>query len=418
MKALILNTHSTLNSGDLAIVLAQAQYLNERFPGIRLSLTSRTPEVDRAVYQPRGIAVIPAIFPAPSVFAARAEKFYRSFQNLLDFGSKSRLKQEMRDSDIVISSGGGYFYTSRRIGPGPMFLQNLAHVKLAYKFKKPVVFFPQSFGPIYNSLSQQILSKLLNNEQALRIYTREDISRDYLERLLKVDPAKIVLCPDMAFYLSQEEPSGIDKVSLDLPGPVVALTLRSWDFPESTSTREKEKKSEDYLQCLEEVCGRIYEKWSTSFCLFPQVRGPGRFEDDRDITLKFWGRLQKIIPEENRRLFDPDHILSPFWLMDLLAQTDLVFATRFHSAILAMIAGTPAIAINYQPKSLGMMRMLDLERFSIDIDHMDADNLFSMAEDALVHTDEVKQEIGREVEKGRDRIRQELDREFKNNFAN
>jgi len=416
VKALILNTHSTLNTGDLAIVLAQAQYLNERFPGIRLSLTSRTPGVDRTVYQPRGINVIPALIPAPSIFDTPKQKLQQSLQNLLDLGSKSLLKREILDSDFIISSGGGYFYTSRRIGPGPMFLQNLAHVKLAFQMKKPVVFFPQSFGPIYNSLSLRLLSKLLNNEKALRVYAREDISQDFLERLLKVDTAKIELCPDMAFYLSQEDSSGTDRACLDLPGPVVALTLRNWNFPEIKSRREKEKKNDAYLQCLEEVCGRIYERWKGSFCVFPHVRGPGRFEDDRDITLKFWSRLQKIIPEKKRILLNPDNVLSPFWLLHLLAQTDLIIATRFHSATLALIAGTQAIAITYQPKSLGMMRMLNLEQFSIDIKHMDADNILSLAEDVFVHSDDVKHKIVREVEKGRKRIRLILERELQKNF--
>jgi len=412
VKALILNTHSALNSGDLAIVLAQAQYLNERFPGIRLSLTSRTPGVDRIVYQPRGINVIPVLIPAPSVFDTSRQKFQESLQNLLDLGSKSNLKREILDSDFVISSGGGYFYTSRRIGPGPMFLQNLAHVKLAYRLKKPVVFFPQSFGPIYNSLSLRFLSKLLSNEKALRVYVREDISRDFLERLLNIDTAKIELCPDMAFYLSQEGFLGIDRISLDLPKPVVALTLRNWNFPEIKSRREKEKMNDDYLRCLEEVCERIYERWKGSFCIFPQVRGPGRFEDDRDLTLKFWSRLQKIIPEKKRKLINLDHVISPFWLLHLLAQTDLIVATRFHSAILALIAGTPAIAITYQPKSLGMMRMLNLERFSIDIKHMDADKVMLMAEDVFINSNEVKQKILREIEKARKCIVLKLEREF------
>lgn len=412
MKALILNTHSTFNSGDLAIVLAQAHYLNARFPGIRLAVTSRTPEMDRVVFQPQGIEVIPPLFPAPSVFSNWGEKFHRSLQNLLDFRSKSCLKRELLDSDIVISSGGGYFYTSRRIGPGPMFLQNLAHVKLAYRMKKPVVFFPQSFGPILNSPSRHLLSKLLTHDLALRVYAREDISRDFLERVLKVNPAKVALCPDMVFYLSAEDFPGDDRVSLDLVGPVVAMTLRSWDFPEIKSREEKEKKNEDYLECLLEVCKRIYAKWKGSFCIYPHVRGPGRFEDDREITLKFWHRLQQIIPEDHRKLLDPDHVLSPYWLLNLLAQTDLIIATRFHSAILALIGGTPAIAINYQPKSLGMMRMLDLERFSIDISHMDADNIFSLAADTLIHQHEVKQRIIRGVEKQRQRIRSELAKEF------
>jgi colanic acid/amylovoran biosynthesis protein len=409
VKAFLLNTHSTLNSGDFAIVLAQAQYLEEKFPGIRLSLTSRTPEVDQPVYQSKGINVIPSLIPAPSVFDTSKQKFQQSLQNLLDIQSKSCLKKEIQDSDFVISSGGGYFYTKRRIFPGPMFLQNLAHVKLAYRLKKPVVFFPQSFGPINNALSLHLLGKTLNNEKALRVYAREGISLDFLKHHLKVNTAKIELCPDMAFYLSLKDFPETQKISLDLPGPVVALTLRNWDFPEIKSRREKKEKSDNYFRGLEEICREIFKRWKGSFFVFPQVRGPGRFEDDRDITLKFWGRLKRIIPEDRRRLFFPENVISPYWLMHLLSQADLIVATRFHSAIFAFIVGTPAVAITYQPKSLGMMRMLNLEKFAIDMKNMDAHNVLRLAEEAFLDSHKLKWNIIRKVDESRKNIRMKLE---------
>jgi colanic acid/amylovoran biosynthesis protein len=412
VKALVLNTHSALNSGDLAIVLAQAQYLNERFPGIRLTLTSRTPGVDRTVYRSRRIEVIPPLIPAPSVFETPIQKFQGSLGNLLDFESKSRLRREILGSDFVISSGGGYFYTSRWFGPGPMFLQNLAQVMFSYQLKKPVVFFPQSFGPIHNALSLRLLGKLLRDEKALRVYAREDISLNFLKRYLEVDPAKIDLCPDMAFYLGQEDLSGTDRISIGLPKPVVALTLRSWNFPEVDSRKAKKEKTNAYLKCLEEVCTKLHETWKASFCIFPQVKGPGRFEDDRVISLKFRSRLQKVIPGARIKFLNPNGVISPFRLMHLLSQTDLIIATRFHSALLALLVGTPAIAITYQPKSLGMMSLLNLERFSVDIRNMDADNVSSLAECLIVRPDDVKRKINREVERNRQCIRLKLEREF------
>ena len=56
-RIIILNTHSTLNSGDLAIVLAQIQYFKKHFPGSIISLTSRTPENDKFFYRKLGAKV-------------------------------------------------------------------------------------------------------------------------------------------------------------------------------------------------------------------------------------------------------------------------------------------------------------------------------------------------------------------------
>ena len=127
MRILLLNTHSTLNSGDTGIVLAQIHILRKRFSDLQISLTSRTPEIDARFYEPMGIRVFPAIVPAPSVFVGWVEKLEGSLENLFAFQSKSELLREIKGSDLIVSSGGGCFYSNRKLFPGPMFFQNLLH---------------------------------------------------------------------------------------------------------------------------------------------------------------------------------------------------------------------------------------------------------------------------------------------------
>jgi polysaccharide pyruvyl transferase WcaK-like protein len=53
----------------------------------------------------------------------------------------------------------------------------------------------------------------------------------------------------------------------------------------------------------------------------------------------------------------------------LLAACDLTVGTRLHSAIISMNFGTPAIAINYEHKSAGIMQQLGMPEMAVDIRH-------------------------------------------------
>jgi len=399
MKAIFLNTHSFLNSGDAGIVIAQIQLLKRYFPGIKISITSRTAGVDRRFYKSEEIKVFFPIIPAPSVYTGRIQKIEQSLKNFLALKEKKNLIKEIEQSDIVISSGGGYFYSNRKILPGPMFLQNYLHIKIAQILRKSVVFFPQSYGPFYNSLSIMMLRDILNYNKTVQIFAREKISFDFLQTLLEKERNrdKVDICPDMTFYLRRKDEFRNPTFRENLPRPIVVLTLRKWDFPDAKSAKEKKKKEDEYLVAIKEVCYSIFKERRGTLVIVPQVRGPGIFENDRIISLKLLAELKKIIPEKNLLFFDLPDFISPCYLIDIFSQADLVLATRFHSAIFAMISGVPIISITYQPKSSGIMNLLDLAHFCVDINEMDSARIIQIANEILSCPQDIKGKIENEV---------------------
>ncbi|MFQ6082629.1 MAG: polysaccharide pyruvyl transferase family protein [Candidatus Aminicenantia bacterium] len=395
MKIFIANTHSILNSGDVGIVLAQIQFLNKHFSNLEISLTSRTPEIDQKFYNPMGIKVLSPIIPSPSIFIGNIQKIEQSLKNLFAFKSKRNLMREIKKSDLVISSGGGYFYSNRKIFPGPMFFQNFLHVKLAIILNKPVIFFPQSFGPFYNPFALKILKNVLERDNVIKIFAREDISFNLLLNILnrEKNKDKLELCPDIAFYLNKEKYQGGPPIELNLPRPIVAITLRQWDFPEVKNAKEKRKKKEEYLKSLKKICQEVFHNWGGSVIVFPQVRGPGILEDDRIISGKLWERVKKIIPEKNRLFIDLPDAVSPFYIINILSQVDLAIATRFHSAIFALISGVPVISITYQPKSKGIMELLGLEYFCVNITDINSEEILRLIEEIFDHYSDVQKKI-------------------------
>jgi len=67
----------------------------------------------------------------------------------------------------------------------------------------------------------------------------------------------------------------------------------------------------------------------------------------------------------------------------IFAACDLTVGTRLHSAIISMNFGTPAIAINYEHKSAGIMQQLGMPEMAIDIRHLLDGSLEAMVADTL-----------------------------------
>jgi len=408
MKIVFLNTHSSLNPGDMGIVLAQAQFFMDYSPGIQMVLTSRTPQIDNYYYQTFQAQVLPPLIPAPSVFKTNFQKIAGSLINIFDLKSKAKLIWAIKDCDLVVCSGGGYFYSNRKILPGPMFFQNIMHVKLARLLQKSIVFFPQSFGPLFNPLSKKLLKHILFRGKTLKIFVREDISYRLLSQLSNGNPGRIETCPDMVFYLSDKRLPKEEHPALNLPRPVMALTLRNWDFPESKSKQDRAEKTERYLENLQEVCRIFHKRWGGSVVIFPQVTGPGAFEDDRIISRRFWERIKPDLPDQNVLFLTREERLPPYKIMGILRQTDLIVATRFHSAVFALISGTPAISITYQPKSAGIMSMLKLDRFCVSINSFTPKEILDRAEEILTDPAGLKNEISDKIKRVRTNMAEQL----------
>ncbi len=69
----------------------------------------------------------------------------------------------------------------------------------------------------------------------------------------------------------------------------------------------------------------------------------------------------------------------------ILEACELTVGSRLHSAIISMNFATPAIAINYEHKSAGIMQQLGLPEMAIDIRHLLDGSLQAMVADTFGH---------------------------------
>ena len=101
-------------------------------------------------------------------------------------------------------------------------------------------------------------------------------------------------------------------------------------------------------------------------------------KDDRMVALN----LRKHIQDPSRYHVVMDE-LNDLEMGKLLGACDLTVGTRLHSAIISMNFGTPAIAINYEHKSAGIMQQLGMPEMAVDIRHLLNGDLEAMAADTL-----------------------------------
>jgi colanic acid/amylovoran biosynthesis protein len=165
--------------------------------------------------------------------------------------------------------------------------------------------------------------------------------------------------------------------------PSIAFTMRQWDFPEIKGRKEKSCAQKNYIESLTTTAEKITRVLNGRLIIFPQVRGPGVFENDRIISKDFFSQMEKRLGTGLIEYTDFDDCLDPIKIIEALKSTDILIATRFHSAILGLLALKPVIAISYQHKSSGIMKSMGFEKYCIDIRDVNPTKLLSLLQEML-----------------------------------
>ncbi|MFA6393955.1 MAG: polysaccharide pyruvyl transferase family protein [Patescibacteria group bacterium] len=383
MNILITNFHSIKNKGDLGIVLGLMDGLKVVNKSFNFAIIGRNIE-ERSWWESRGVKFFLPLLKLPKYKKGR---WFSSLTNkasaMLFFGnyylslavlrfprlafwyykdSEEMLKTltAYNRSAIIISKGGSFFREPEyRVNILPVGIMSHLHQLLTgLMLKKAVILSAQSFGPINNPYSKLIMRRALLNFKL--ITTRETDSKAFLNNKLKISK-NVVLAGDLAFLLKIKEVESEDnkilhKIVKDKKNGhiCVGLTVRSWS---------EQKQFRSYVDSLAAFINE-YAVRGFRFYLMPQSIGPSESEDDRIIFKKILEALPDDIKFQVRVV---NNDLKVNELLGLYGRMDYFVATRLHSAIFALLSGVPVMAIGYEPKTAGVFKDLDLNRFVLDI---------------------------------------------------
>jgi len=205
--------------------------------------------------------------------------------------------------DIFVLGGGGILQdvTSFR-----SLLYYLLLLELAKKKRKKVAVFAMGIGPLKRKISEFLVKRALLRSDYVSLRDRQ--SYDWA---VKRGIEKSILSADASFLLTPPAPMKRKRE--------IGVSLRSW----------RGLNIEELKNFLLEISKNGY---NITFIVFNP--------EDREISRLF-------ISEIGGNLLEPQ---SPREALELLAGMEAAIAMRLHCAILSTIAGTPFLAISYDPK--------------------------------------------------------------------
>ncbi|MCD6576187.1 MAG: polysaccharide pyruvyl transferase family protein [Nanoarchaeota archaeon] len=415
-KIHIIDLCTRLNKGDAGIILGMINDLNKTLDNPSISVATFTPQEDIKLYQKYNITVVRNLIGSPryntpftnskskivwammlSVIAVRILLFIllmRVFNiriyKLLTKEEKLAIDKYI-SADIIISCGGGFLLG----GFGSVI--HLLNIFFGILLKKPVVIYAQSIGPFYSKILIMFARYVLNRVTLITV--REKVSLEYLKKMKVKKEA--ILVADAAFSLPNPSSSDIASISkrYDLPKKRVGLTVRYWKFPHS---KDKKERIENYINTIARFIDFLWVKYKMHTVFIPQViLTPSvksvnieKYSDDREIA-----SLIKTRVKHKSKFIIIKEDLSPLEIKALIGGMDYFVGTRMHSNIFALSMYVPTIAIEYLPKTRGIMRMLNLEEYVIPIDKVSLNILKDKFEQLLHNKTKIKEKLRKNIPK-------------------
>ncbi len=272
--------------------------------------------------------------------------------------------------DAIIQVGGSFFVDLYGV---PQF----EHALCTFMAKKPLFMIGHSVGPFRDEQFNQLANYVFGHCDALIL--RESVSLDLMKRS-NITTAKVEHGVDTAWLVDHHTEDFTASYAvqhwLDVAAQqkTVAITLRELaPFDKRLGTTQQA-----YEKAFAGVVNRILDEGYQVIALSTCTGIDSYNKDDRMVALN----LRQHISDPARYHVVMDE-LNDLEMGKILEACELTVGTRLHSAIISMNFSTPAIAINYEHKSAGIMQQLGLPEMAIDIRHLLDGSLQAMVADTL-----------------------------------
>jgi polysaccharide pyruvyl transferase WcaK-like protein len=333
-KALVLHAYSARNDGDGFLVAAAVRLLEAA--GVAPT------NVEVAAVDPSSFGDLKTISLPFSRRRSIASNTYAAVETLAGaalrgVGIRSDMLAAAIDAaDVVIGVGGGYL---RAGSIGEQLRTGLVHypqLALAAGHGSKTIYLPQSVGPLTPPLGAMIRSQL---SRLGAVYVRDDRTVSELVGL-----ANVRRVPDMAAL-----ELGRRRIGSDRPQPR-RIVLVARDLPSRRAT---------YLPRLQHLASLIPD---ATIAIQSDVSG----NDDRAFCA---------------RLFPDRHIIPAHEAFT--GPPSVVISVRLHGALMAILAGHPAIHLSYERKGWGAYADLGLNPYVHNAGHFNPAAVAAQAKDLM-----------------------------------
>lgn len=396
MNILIINLHSSQNAGDDVLTKVTVQQLHASFASPQLTLAMNDPDSYTGkdtvlgsfatwLKSPRGGWRVGGIFWLLLSFVI--VMLYRLTKKRLLFmipDGKRPLLQAYFDADLVVSSAGNFLYSSGRIGIP--FLVSIYTMAYATWANKPLYTMPQTIGPLRKGWERWLVKWIVAKMRLL--FVRDAISQANLERM-GAWHHHCHLMPDVAFALAPASHEQGERLLREneirmSSRPLLGVTLINWGAQNRLFTSQHA-----YETAVSEVIRFFINRYDGHAVLFSQVTGPSASDDDR-IPAQ---RVKQLLADMKTQVTFIGGTPTPETLKSAYGQMDVFIGSRLHSNIFALSETIPAIMIQYQPKTRGVVQMLELDSWVIEIENVTATSLIEMIQKLWSEKYHIRQQL-------------------------
>lgn len=297
--------------------------------------------------------------------------------------------KSLQKYDAIIQVGGSFFVDLYGVS-------QFEHALCSFMAKKPVYMVGHSVGPFQEPQFNHLASYAFGNAKALIL--RESVSLELMKQS-NIDTSKVEQGVDTAWLVEHHDDTFVPSYAVEhwlktiKIKKTVAITLRELaPFDKRLGTTQKA-----YEQAFASVVNRVIEQGYQVLALSTCTGIDSYNKDDRMIALNLRQYINN--PDQYHVVMDE---LNDLEMGKILAECELTVGTRLHSAIISMNFETPAIAINYEHKSAGIMQQLGMPEMAIDIRQLLDGSLQSVVMDVLGQLPAIKERLSHAVQAERE----------------
>lgn len=285
--------------------------------------------------------------------------------------------------DAVFQVGGSFFVDLYGV-------TQFDHALCALLAKKPIYLIGHSVGPFQNPRVQQLANFVFDRVESLVL--RESVSLDLMKRD-GVTSRTVASGVDTAFLVRARSVESPSHSLLHWQGVIagrktIAITVRELvPFDKRLGVTQQEYE-QAFVRLIDAAIAEGYQVVAFSTCTGIDSYA----KDDRMVALTLGESVAQ--PENYHVIMDEFNDLE---LGVLLGQCHLTIGTRLHSAIVSMNFGTPAIAINYEHKSMGVMNQLGLPLMATEVKSLMDGSLITRVKSVLADYPAIKQQVATAV---------------------
>jgi len=279
-------------------------------------------------------------------------------------------------ADLVVAMGGGYLNGNTSLMAQVAVYLMLAPLELAKRFGACAVFAPESMGPFATKFQQKLVIRTL--EKADLVLTREDKTVKLLAKLSKRFP--VVPSVDSGFLFTSDESVDL-RAQLHVPAKdlLIGVTVRRWLDPQRQYA---------YERAVARTIDHLTENHHATVVFIPQVTSALGGDDDRITANRVYKRLRH---KTGVHVLDEQYTHQQ--VKSLYDTLDLIIGTRFHSVILSLTSHVPALAIEYEHKTSGIMHDLALDKWVVKIEDATAEVLTSKINELIASKPQYKEHL-------------------------